>query len=100
MKTIHPAKHETLHGIGEHILFSNPSPARSAFVQFKHSWTDARKISLSSTCLSCSAVIATNTDEISLLVAEHGHTCVTQDTKVTSHPRQIIAPNRNPSKSV
>jgi hypothetical protein len=47
----------------------------AALPQFKHSWTDRQSSGLNSTCCRCSAVIATNTDELALLSLERAHVC-------------------------
>ncbi len=55
---------------------SNLAQTAIAAARFKHAWADARKVSLSSTCMLCSAAIATDTDEISLLAFEQRHVCI------------------------
>jgi hypothetical protein len=56
-------------------VFARALPQGGAPVQFKHSWTNRQRCGLDSTCLGCSKVIATNTDELSLLSLERAHVC-------------------------
>jgi hypothetical protein len=44
-------------------------------VQYRHSWTTRQGGGLDSTCMKCSTIIATNMDELSLLVVERTHLC-------------------------
>jgi hypothetical protein len=44
-------------------------------VQYRHSWTTRPGGGLDSTCMKCATIIATNMDELSLLVAEQAHIC-------------------------
>jgi hypothetical protein len=43
--------------------------------RFRHTWTRDRGGGLTSTCMRCLSVIATDTDEMSLLALEQKHTC-------------------------
>lgn len=43
--------------------------------QYRHSWTAQPGGGLDSTCMKCSTVVATDMDELSLLVAEQAHVC-------------------------
>jgi hypothetical protein len=42
---------------------------------YKHSWTAKRGGGLDSTCTKCCSLVASNMDELSLLVIEHLHIC-------------------------
>jgi len=63
--------------------------------QFKHFWTDRQRSGLSSTCCQCSAVIATNTDELALLSLERAHVCRQQTSNHLSHSLQEIHEQTN-----
>src|SRR5882757_3074999 len=60
---------------------SRPAPPRDRAVnrrpevQYRHSWTARQGAGLDSRCMKCSTIIATNMDELSLLVVERTHIC-------------------------
>lgn len=56
----------------------NTNPREEQLPRFRHSWTDKRRTRLTSKCLSCSAVVASGMDELSLLTLEQQHVCEPQ----------------------
>jgi hypothetical protein len=43
--------------------------------QYRHSWTTRQGGGLDSMCMTCSTIVATSMDELSLLVVEQTHIC-------------------------
>jgi hypothetical protein len=70
-------------------LLSNLAQAGRAVAWFKHTWADDRKVGLNSMCMRCSAVIATNMDELSLLAVEQMHVCIEQYRKELPDQQQV-----------
>lgn len=55
--------------------WSEHTISRRSGAQYRHSWTERRGGGLDSTCMNCSTLVATNMDELSLLVVEQTHIC-------------------------
>jgi len=53
----------------------NRAPDSGPRPHYRHSWTTRPGGGLDSTCTKCSTVVATNMDELFLLLVEQSHVC-------------------------